>query len=168
MNAAAHIAPVAIHGWSPSTYVLLFIAIINALGVGGAIGLWIKHRGAWLKTETEASAAKRRQTDEVALDLVETLTARIAALEAAQVVADAHTSALRHELRNVEGSIDGLLLQVLKRVDPSIAPDLIGLFADWRAERRREAAESRGDLRNTTQAHISAARVVADAQGEAA
>jgi hypothetical protein len=49
------IAPVAIHGWSPSTYILLFIAILNT----GAVGAWIKARGGWMKNETDADAVLR-------------------------------------------------------------------------------------------------------------
>ena len=58
MIAGAHeAAPVAIHGWSPSSYLLLFIAILNT----GAVGAWIKARGGWMKNETDADAALRSE-----------------------------------------------------------------------------------------------------------
>ena len=49
--------PVAIHGWSMSTYILLFIAILNT----GAVGAWIKSRGGWIKTEVDADQHLRNE-----------------------------------------------------------------------------------------------------------
>lgn len=58
MIVSAHeAAPVAIHGWSPSSYLLLFIAVLNT----GAVGTWLKARGGWMKTETDADAALRSE-----------------------------------------------------------------------------------------------------------
>lgn len=57
MAGAPQIAPVAIHGWSPSTYILAFIAILNT----GAVGAWIKARGGWIASEVDADAKLRSE-----------------------------------------------------------------------------------------------------------
>jgi hypothetical protein len=94
-----------------------------------------------------AEQDKREQTDEVALSIVEELRGEMAAIRAEQVrereicdakleAADGKMAVLRHELRNVETSFDGLLL-ALKYAPPDRAPEII---ADVMAMRQGKKA----------------------------
>jgi hypothetical protein len=78
---------------------------------------------------------QRRQTDEVAMGLVEKLQARIERLEessaAERQLCDAKLSALRHELRNVQGNFDALLLAI--EVAPERAAEVIAKVKARRA-----------------------------------
>lgn len=106
--------------------------------------------------------AKRKQTDEVALDLVVQLREkmeavekrcdeRIAAVEAAsererQVcdakleAADHKLSVVRHELGNVESAFDGLLLAI-RFAPPEKIPEIVEIAQQQRAARSRKKAE---------------------------
>lgn len=81
--------------------------------------------------------SRRHQTDEVAMGLVEKLQARIDRLEEAQVaerqLCDAKLSVLRHELRNVQGNFDALLLAI--EVAPEKAAEVVA-----RLKARRKTA----------------------------
>ena len=100
-----------------------------ALG-GGGIGAGVRPILTYWK-------GRRRQTDEVAMGLVEKLQARIDRLEDAQVaerqLCDAKLSVLRHELRNVQGNFDSLLLTI--EIAPEKAVEVIA-----RVKARRKAA----------------------------
>lgn len=52
---------VAIHGASINTWILALLALINALGVGGALTWWIKSRGGWKKNDDDAETQIRRE-----------------------------------------------------------------------------------------------------------
>ncbi|USI71606.1 hypothetical protein [Sphingomonas morindae] len=95
-------------------------SIAAALGAAGGGGLIVKL--------LEHGRAKRKQTDEVALDLVKRLTARIETLEQAQAhereVCEARLSSVRHELRNVAANFDGLLL-ALKYASPERIQEIV-------------------------------------------
>lgn len=90
-----------------------------ALGGGGI--------GAGMRPILDYWKARRRQTDQVAMGLVEKLQARIERLEEAQAaerqLCDAKLSVLRHELRNVEGNFDALLLAI--EVAPEKAAEVV-------------------------------------------
>ncbi len=90
-----------------------------ALG-GGGIGAGLRPiLGYW--------KGRRRQTDAVAMELVERLQSRIGRLEESQAaereLCDAKLSALRHELRNVQGNFDALLLAI--EVAPEKAAEVV-------------------------------------------
>jgi hypothetical protein len=90
-----------------------------ALGGGGI--------GAGLRPVLGYWKGRRRQTDKMAMELVETLQARIERLEEAQAaerqLCDAKLSVLRHELRNVQGNFDALLLAI--EVAPEKAAEVV-------------------------------------------
>jgi hypothetical protein len=90
-----------------------------ALGGGGV--------GAGLRPVLEYWKGRRAQTDEVAMGLVEKLQARIERLEEGQAaerqLCDAKLSVLRHELRNVQGNFDALLLAI--EVAPEKAAEVV-------------------------------------------
>ncbi len=98
-----------------------------ALGGGGI--------GAGLRPVLDHLRGQRRQTDEVAMGLVEKLQARIERLEessaAERQLCDAKLSALRHELRNVQGNFDALLLAI--EVAPERAAEVIAKVKARRA-----------------------------------
>jgi len=100
-----------------------------ALGGGGI--------GAGMRPVLDYWKSRRRQTDEVAMGLVEKLQARIERLEEAQEaerqLCDAKLSVLRHELRNVQGNFDALLLAI--EVAPEKAAEVVA-----RVKARRKAA----------------------------
>ena len=100
-----------------------------ALGGGGI--------GAGMRPILDYWKSRRLQTDEVAMGLVEKLQARIERLEDGQAaerqLCDAKLSVLRHELRNVEGNFDALLLAI--EVAPEKAAEVVA-----RVKARRKAA----------------------------
>lgn len=100
-----------------------------ALGGGGI--------GAGIRPVLEYWRGRRRQTDEVAMGLVEKLQARIERLEEAQAaereLCDAKLTVLRHELRHVQGNFDALLLAI--EVAPEKAAEVVA-----KVKARREAA----------------------------
>jgi hypothetical protein len=100
-----------------------------ALGGGGI--------GAGIRPILDYWKSRRRQTDEVAMGLVEKLQARIERLEEAQAaerqLCDAKLSVLRHELRNVKGNFDALLLAI--EIAPEKAAEVVA-----RVKARRKAA----------------------------
>ena len=100
-----------------------------ALGGGGI--------GAGMRSILDYWKGRRSQTDKVAMGLVEKLQARIDRLEEAQAaerqLCDAKLSVLRHELRNVQGNFDALLLAI--EVAPEKAAEVVA-----KVKARREAA----------------------------
>lgn len=92
--------------------------------------------GAGLRPVLDYWNGRRRQTDEVAMGLVAKLQARIERLEESSAterqLCDAKLSALRHELKNVQGNFDALLLAI--EVAPEKAAEVVA-----RIKRRRAA-----------------------------
>ena len=107
--------------WTP-----LCVAAISGGGIGAA-----------LRPVLEYWKGRRQQTDEVAMGLVEKLQARIERLEesslAERAMCDAKLSALRHELKNVQGNFVALLLAI--EVAPERAADVV---AKIKARHREE------------------------------
>lgn len=100
-----------------------------ALGGGGI--------GAGVRPILDYWRNRRAQTDEVAMGLVEKLQTRIERLEGAQVaerqLCDAKLSVLRHELKNVQGNFDALLLAI--EVAPEKAAEVVAKIKSRRASR---------------------------------
>ena len=100
-----------------------------ALG-GGGIGAGVRPILYYWKN-------RRAQTDEVAISLVDKLQARIERLEEAQAaerqLCDAKLSVLRHELNNVQGNFDALLLAI--EVAPEKAAEVVAKVKTRRAAR---------------------------------
>jgi len=98
-----------------------------ALGGGGL--------GAGLRPVLDYWKGRRAQTDAVAMGLVEKLQTRIERLEEAQVaerqLCDAKLSVLRHELKNVQGNFDALLLAI--EVAPEKAAEVVAKIKRRRA-----------------------------------
>ena len=98
-----------------------------ALG-GGGIGAGVRPILDYLRN-------RRAQADEVAMGLVEKLQTRIERLESAQVaerqLCDAKLSVLRHELKNVQGNFDALLLAI--EVAPEKAAEVVAKIKSRRA-----------------------------------
>jgi|SRR6187402_124559 len=103
-----------------------------AMGGGGV--------GAGLRPVLDYLRGRRRQTDEVAMGLVGRLQARIERLEENQVaeraLCDANLSVLRHELKNVQGNFDALLLAI--EVAPEKAAEVVAKVTARRVATRRE------------------------------
>jgi hypothetical protein len=100
-----------------------------ALGGGGL--------GAGMRPILDYWKGRRAQTDEVAMSLVEKLQTRIERLEEAQLaerqLCDAKLSVLRHELKNVQGNFDALLLAI--EVAPEKAAEVVAKIKSRRAAR---------------------------------
>jgi acetylornithine/succinyldiaminopimelate/putrescine aminotransferase len=150
-------------GWWPQ-----IVSAAGGLGGGGAITSYLSHQ-----------RAKRKQTDDVALGMVEKLQARISEVEAAAATridavekasvqerllcdakldaADHKLSVLRHELGNVENSFDGLLLAI-RFAPPERIPEIVEIAQQQRAER----STRKGEARNAAQIELSAHRVIPD------
>lgn len=134
----------------------------SALGGGGIVAV-VRPFLDYLKT-------KRGQTDEVAMELVEKLQARIERLEEAasteRQLCDAKLAVLRHELRNIEGSFDSLMLAI--EVAPEKAAEVVAKIKEQRARHATPTIEEtqleRGEIRQTAQVRISAERVLSGEQ----
>jgi hypothetical protein len=101
-----------------------------AIGGGGI--------GAGLRPILDYWKGRRRQTDEVAMSLVEKLQGRIERLEessaAERALCDAKLEVLRYELENVQGNFDALLLAV--EVAPEKAAEVVAKIKARRAPRK--------------------------------
>ena len=95
-------------------------ALCGAAMGGGGIG-------AGLRPILDYMRGRRRQTDEVAMGLVEKLQARIERLEessaAERQLCDAKLSVVRHELKNVQSNFDALLLAI--EIAPEKAAEVV-------------------------------------------
>lgn len=98
-----------------------------ALGGGGI--------GAGMRPVLDYWKGRRAQTDEVAMGLVQKLQTRIERLEETQAaerqLCDAKLSLLRHELKNVQGNFDALLLAI--EVAPEKAAEVVAKIKNRRA-----------------------------------
>lgn len=139
------------------------VQVLAAAGVtGAAVRLYERSR--------QHKQAMRKQTDDFALAMVESLREEMASMKDAAAAREAASAAredlchanlevVRHELRNVEGMFDGLLL-ALKHAPADKHAEIIGEVEAQRDDKRRRKT---GDLRNQVQAEISAERLKADA-----
>ena len=141
------------------------LPILTVLGAGGIGGIAVRVWDAWLKH----AQVKRKQTDGVAIDLVQRLTERLDLVEQARAddrrawqareeLCEAQLEVVRHELRNVESAFDGLLL-ALKYADPAQTSAIIAEVAQSREKRRENAT---GQNRNDAQVAISTAALMRD------
>jgi hypothetical protein len=150
-----------IAGWWPQ-----IASAVGGLGGGGLITGYLSHQ-----------RAKRKQTDDVALGMVEKLQVRITevetyaasridAVEKASVqerllcdakleAADHKMSVLRHELGTVESVFDGLLLAI-RFAPPEKIPEIVEIAQQHRAQR----SARKGEARNAAQIELSAHRVI--------
>lgn len=119
----------------PWLAILTFLGtIIGSAGLGGLFKTWLDYkRGA------------RKQTDDVAISLVQQLTDRITKLEGDQVrereKCDNELRALRHRLNNIDAAFDGVLIAI--EAAPDKASEIASRErAERRAHREREAMES--------------------------
>ena len=103
---------------------------IGGAAIGGG-GL-----GAGLRPILDYMKGRRRQTDEVAMGLVEKLQARIERLEessaAERALCDAKLAVLRHELKNVQGNFDALLLAI--EIAPEKAAEVVAKIKTRRGQ----------------------------------
>lgn len=113
-------------------------AIVTAFGAfvtGGGIGVGFK---AWL----EYRRGTRKDSDEVAMGLVDRLTARMEYIEALaereRQKCDAELRALRHQMANVDSAFDGFLMMV--EAGPDRAGEYAALIRDKRAKQRQTEA----------------------------
>lgn len=122
------------HG-SPFMAILTFLmTIIGGAGLGGLFKTWLDYK-----------RGSRKQTDDVAITLVEQLSARITKLEDDQVrereKCENELRALRHRLNNIDAAFDGVLIAI--EAAPASAKEIAhAARADRRAHREREALES--------------------------
>lgn len=119
-------------------------ALLGMAGLGGVFIAALRILSGHLKMVRDADAVKRKQSDTVALDLVETLTGRMAALEAAQVqerrYCEARLSALSMEVRNELTFSDTLVLAIRHAPGEAIAIiDDATRMREARREAEREA-----------------------------
>ncbi len=142
------------------TAITSFVDILPTLIFGGSFGMI-------LKTVLDHFRAKRAQTDNVALALVETLSAEVKLIKDEQrqerMLCEARLAVQRHKFNNLDASFDGLLM--LYRVAPERAPEFIeDIIAQRRAQRDAEARESAGLMH----AVLAAASLPTEPQAEAA
>ena len=101
------------------------------LGAGGLVKTWLDHQ-----------RAVRRASDEIAMSLVQQLSARVASVEASaaqeRALCDAHLAALRDQVGCLSGLFDNLLIVA------ELAPERVREFAARITERRarQEHAEA--------------------------
>lgn len=96
-----------------------WLPVLTGIGGGGL--------GAGIRPLLDFYRTKRQQSDEVAINLVEKLQARVEGLERdaeqERQSCDAKLSVLRHELRNVQNNFDALLLAI--EVAPEKASEVV-------------------------------------------
>lgn len=89
-------------GW-PAILIAFLTTLIGGAGIGGMFKTWLDHK-----------RGKRAQTDQVALTLVGQLKGRVEALEQAlareHARCEAQLGAQRHQINNLKGMLDALLL----------------------------------------------------------
>ena len=145
--------------------------VLALAGAGGIGGLIVKGWDRWLGH----SESKQKQTDDVALAMVGELkelraadlrafAAEREAAAAREALCHANLEVVRHELRNLEGMFDGLLL-ALRHAPPEAHREIIEEVTAKQAARRKARAEEKGQLRNEVQTAVSAARIVRDLEG---
>jgi hypothetical protein len=138
----------------------------GSLGVGGVLARLYDRM-------LQHSREKRKQTDNVALDLVQQQAQRITMLEAGREsdrgsarleneLCHKNLEIVQQELNNLEGTFDGLLL-ALKHSDPEKHPIIIAEVIAAREGKRERRASLRGELRQDVQVAVSAHRLVRDA-----
>lgn len=143
-------------------------------GGGGALMVLWRIMDTWLRHRRE----QRGQSDTVALDMVGRLEAQNAALradmdslrremEAENRACASALEAARQEWR-AESAIVDSLISTLRFAPVERHPEVLEDFSQRIAERRSREAAQRGELRQEVQAHVSAARVIADAKDERA
>jgi hypothetical protein len=124
----------------------LFMGFVGTAGIGGLLKTWLDHlRG------------KRKQTDDVAMNLVQVLSQRVATVEdqSAQerALCDANLTVLRHRINNLSMSFNGLLL--VMELSPDKAGEYVARIKEQRAQQElAEAAEKAA----VTAASVSSAR----------
>ncbi|HWI85702.1 MAG TPA: hypothetical protein VNT42_05180 [Sphingomonas sp.] len=113
---------------APGNDLSAWLSVAGAALGGGGIGAGVRPILDYWKS-------RRQQTDAVAMGLVEKLQARIERLEessaAERALCDARLSALRHELRNVQGNFDALLLAI--EIAPEKAAEVVARIKGRRA-----------------------------------
>jgi len=132
--------------WLAANWSILGLLLGGVTGLGGVplagLRIWSNH----LKMLREAEAVKRKQSDTVALDLVEELSGQVKQLRADQVserrYCEEQLSLLRYELRNELTFSDALVLAI--RHAPARAVAVIDDALNMREARR--AAEARAQL----------------------
>lgn len=123
---------------SPLMAILTFLmTIIGSAGLGGLFKTWLDHkRGA------------RKQTDDVALALVQQLTERITRLEDQQVRerenCDNELRAMRHKLNNIDAAFDGVMFAI--EATPENAKDIVAKAREARATQRQQEAQETAAL----------------------
>jgi len=149
--------------------------LVTLLGMSGAGGVAV----AFYRIGTGHAERQRKQTDDAVMaanDLLtkqnDALTKRLDAMDAAwkaeSRACEQSVEALRHELRNVETQIDGLL-DLLTYAPKAKHAEIIANARAKREEQRARKAATIGELRNSVQTAVSAERVkkdVADLAGK--
>ena len=101
-----------------------------AIGGGGI--------GAGFRPILDYWRSRRKQTDDVAMNLVEKLQGRIERLEessaAERALCDAKLEVVRHELENVQGNFDALLLAI--EIAPEKAAEVVAKIKARRPPRK--------------------------------
>jgi hypothetical protein len=104
------------------------IALVGTLVTGGSIGVGFK---AWL----EHRRGMRKDSDEVAMGLVATLSERVASLEKEsqreREICDANLAVLRHRLNNIGSEFEALLLLI--EMAPEKAKEFVAKIKEMRA-----------------------------------
>lgn len=143
--------------------------LLGIFGSAGAGGVAARLYDRMLQHQRE----KRKQTDNVALDLVQQQAQRISMLEtgretdreAARLeneLCHKNLEIVQQELNNLEGTFDGLLL-ALKHSDPEKHPIIIAEVIAARDGKRDRRSSLRGEIRQDVQVAVSAHRLVRDA-----
>lgn len=121
--------------------ILTVFTAIGGMGVGGMLKTWLDHK-----------RGTRKDTDDVAMNLVQQLSARLKKVEDSAAQADAlceaRMSVLRHRMNNLSTSFDGLLMLI------EMAPDKTGEFVTKIKERRVQQEQTEAAERATVNAAI--------------
>jgi hypothetical protein len=113
------------------------IALIGSGGLGVMMKTWLDHR-----------RGVRKQTDDVAMSLVQQLKERVATVESEalreRVLCDAKLGIQRHRVNNLSSSFDSMLM--LMELAPEKAPEMVKLVKERRAQQEQSEAIEKAAL----------------------
>lgn len=102
---------------------VVIVGILSSLGLGSLLKTWLDHlRGV------------RKQTDDMATNIVASMTTRLVTVEKHAILCEANLAAMRHKVNNLSGSFDGFLLLV------KASPDRVLEFVELIKEKREADA----------------------------
>lgn len=138
---------------------VIIVAMIGSAGLGGILKTWLGHK-----------RGKRKDTDEVAMNLVGQLQARVKQLEVVsekeRLLCDAKLAVLRHRQNNLSSMFESLLM--IHEIAPERVNQAIAHIRERRREQETTEAIEKAAIAGIATGGIDAEELATQAVGEAA